>query len=96
MRLLWEGLVERLRADRQLKGHQSIVRAAHGQLRGTLEQDESMLECIDRGCLSDPLPVQQMYIPIKELQSGLVQRMKKSESVKNETTHKGVNRLVAQ
>ena len=96
MRPLWEGLIERLRADRQLKGHQSIVRAQHGQLRGTLEQAESMLECIDKGCLSDPLPVQQMYIPIKELQTGLVQRMKKSESVKNETTHKGVNRLVAQ
>ena len=39
-----------------------------------------------------------MYIAYKRLadSEALLHRMKKSESVKNETVHKGVNRLVAQ
>ena len=32
------------------------------QVQGTLEQMEHMFSCIDKGCHSDPLPVDEMYL----------------------------------
>jgi hypothetical protein len=73
MRIAWLELTARLQYDRDSRQHSSIVRRQYGQLRGTMEQAESMLDCIDKGCYSNPTgwPVQRMYIPYRELPSGL-------------------------
>ena len=92
----WEKCIERFKQDRDAKGHASVVRQQHGKLIGTIEQMQSMMHCIRNGCYSDPLPIKKMYISCKKCPTAptLVQRMKKSESVKNETVHQGVNRIV--
>ena len=96
LRVAWQHLIDRLRSDRDAKGARSIVRAEYGTLKGTVEQMEDMFQCIDKGCYSDPLKVKRMYIAHRCHAdcSTLIYRVKKSESVKNETVHKGANRLV--
>ncbi len=97
LRVRWQNLIDRLRQDRDVKGSKSIVRTQYAMQKGTLEQMESMFSCIDKGCYSDPLPsVKRMYIAHARHSccSQLLYRVKKSESVKNETIHKGANRLV--
>ena len=97
LRASWQQLIDRLRRDRDAKGSRSIVRSEFGSLKGTIEQMESMFRCIDKGCYSDPFSKpKRMYMAYKR-HTGceqLIYRVKKSESVKNETVHKGANRLV--
>ena len=92
----WDGLIDRMRNDREVKGMNSIVKQPHGQVQGTIQQAESMRACIKKGCYSYPMPIKKMYIPYKRMVGNpkLIHRIKKSESVKNETLHQGANRLV--
>ena len=98
LRKRWQALIERLTKDREMKGSSSIVCSEHGSRKGTLEQARDMFKCIDKGCWSDPpgVHVSRMYIPYRRHATypELIHRVKKSESVKNETTHKASNRLV--
>jgi len=73
-----------------------LHRQQYGNLIGTIEQMEAMLSCIDKGCFSYPLRVQNMYIAYDSMATDatMIKRIKKSESVKNEYVHKGANRLV--
>ena len=93
----WEQLIDRMRSDREAKGSSSYVRTEYGPLKGTIEQCQSMRACIQKGCYSDPVTkVKRMYIATRAHSDckQLHYRVKKSESVKNETVHKGANRLV--
>jgi len=92
----WKELIGDFRRDRELKGSKSIVRSQYGNLSGTIEQMESMIDCINKGCYSDPMKVKHMYSNLRRHSDNpqLIYRLKKSESVKNETVHKGANRLV--
>ena len=96
LRQRWQSLIDRFRGERQVHGKNSIIRAEYGNTKGTLEQMQSMFSCIDKGCYSDPLPLNRMYTPYCCVKGSndLRMRLKKSESVKNETVHKGANRLV--
>lgn len=99
---IWEAGIDKWRLDRMMKGHASVVRSQTANFRGTLEQMMHMLGtpeklgCIRKGCYSDPMAVDCMYTPYARGVGGIgLKRLKKSESVKNETVHKGGNKLVA-
>ena len=97
LRVKWLALISRLRADRDVKGSKSVVRREYGTLRGTIEQMETMMSCIDKGCYSDPPALKnRLYVVYGKHATfpELKLRIKKSESVKNETVHKKANRLV--
>ena len=53
-------------------------------------------KCAAKGCLSDCRPWKKLYIDVKTgPKTGLTTRIKKSESVKNETWHRIANQLVS-
>jgi len=64
----------------------------------TFQTMMNVCKCAEKGCLSDCRPVEQLYIDIGPPRpvTGLQHRIKKSESVKNETFHRIANLLVAQ
>ena len=56
---------------------------------------EDKKSCIKKGCCSDPLPIDNMYLTYERYGNDrLCRRIKKSSSCKNETLHKGGNTLV--
>lgn len=62
---------------------------------GTKAQAELIYNCCRKGCLTDPLPVDEMYIKYGEgPQTKLPLRISKGQSTKNESLHRLINGLV--
>jgi len=56
---------------------------------------ESMESCAEKGCFSDPLSVKHMYFDLAiQPETGLVVRIHKGSTGKNESLHKSLNELV--
>ena len=62
---------------------------------GTEAQANAVSKCIEKGCLTDPLAVENMYIEYgKGPDTKLPHRFNKGQSTKNEALHKNLNALV--
>jgi hypothetical protein len=71
------------------------IRSQTHELTGTVEAMDTLGECLAKGCCSDPLPVEQMYIDLKQQTlTRLMVRKHKGDTGKNEVTHRMLNQLV--
>jgi hypothetical protein len=67
---------------------------------GTVETIKCKLACCLKGCFSDPLPVEDMFLTIPAgavgpgAETGLSRHYSRSQTTKNETLHRLLNRLV--
>lgn len=95
---LWEKQLDDWQKSAPPKGPLPYYRkASYDGLRpSTSDNMRNLGKCAQKGCLSDCRPWENLYIDVGTgPQTGLTSRIKKSESVKNETMHRIMNLLVA-
>ena len=72
-----------------------IRRKIDGRLQGTLEEMDCVEPHIRKGCLSDPWPMEEMYINTKLQPKMLLQeRLRCGDSNRNEVRHRALNEIV--
>ena len=85
----------RARRDKE-RGERSVIRPKVGKLQGTLEEMECMESCIEKGCMEDPWPIEEMWLDTKvQPITGLQERIKCGETNRNEACHRVLNEIVA-
>ena len=71
------------------------IRPSSLKSKGTIEEMEDLIPCFKKGCFSDPLSVQDMWIPIsKQRDTGLITHRQKGGTSKNEGFHMRANQII--
>ena len=94
----WQRCIEKWRERKRkaiAEGARICIRSQTHELTGTIEQMETLAECLGKGCCACPLPVPQMYFDIKrQPETGLMERKHKNNTGRNEKLHGGGNQIV--